>query len=219
MVATLEKKRRPRPAGLSIQKFAKAKQTGYDKRQKTAVQQEQRARQKGKFRKLKARLGKEGWLKPVQDLPKSEDTEHVPSHIELPTSTTRRHLQAPAAAAPRQPEVGGLQAEQHAATEIQVSMPAADTEDVKHKEATGHRRKQKPASALQRIAASVQAQKEAESREREATRQAAAEHRARVAASHAQRKQRTQVLRKRTSSGQPVMKYRIEGMLSALEND
>lgn len=59
---------------------------------------------------------------------------------------------------------------------------------------------------------------EAESREREAARQAAAAHRAQVAASQAQRKKRTQVLRKRTSSGQPVMKYRIEGMLSALEN-
>ena len=60
------KQRRPRPVGLSIQKFAKAKQTGYDKRQKTAIQQEQRARQKGKFRKLKARLGRQGWLRPVQ---------------------------------------------------------------------------------------------------------------------------------------------------------
>ena len=60
------KQQRPRPAGLSLQKFAKAKQTGYDKRQKTAIQQEQVARQKGKFRKLKARLGRQGWLRPVQ---------------------------------------------------------------------------------------------------------------------------------------------------------
>lgn len=67
MVASAPKKQqRPRPAGLSLQKFAKAKQSGFDRRQKTAVQQEQRARQKGKFRKLKARLGKQGWLKPVQ---------------------------------------------------------------------------------------------------------------------------------------------------------
>ena len=60
---------------------------------------------------------------------------------------------------------------------------------------------------------------ESDSREREAARQAAAEHRAQVAASQAQRKKRTQMLRKRTSSGQPVMKYRIEGILSTLEND
>ncbi len=60
---------------------------------------------------------------------------------------------------------------------------------------------------------------EAESREREAGIKAAAEHRAHVAASQVQRKKRTQELRKRTSSGQPVMKYRIEGMLAALENN
>ena len=60
---------------------------------------------------------------------------------------------------------------------------------------------------------------EEESRERDAAVKAAAAHRAQVAASQLQRKKRTQELRKRTSSGQPVMKYRIEGMLAALEND
>lgn len=60
---------------------------------------------------------------------------------------------------------------------------------------------------------------EAEAKAREAAGRAAAEHRAKVAASKLQRKKRTQVMRKRTSSGQPVMKYRIEGMLSTLQND
>ena len=60
---------------------------------------------------------------------------------------------------------------------------------------------------------------EAEAKAREAAGRAAAEHRAKVAASKLQRKKRTQVMRKRTSSGQPVMKHRIEGMLSTLQND
>lgn len=69
-------KGRQRSAGLSIDKFAAAKQTGYDRRQKVASEQEQRTRQKGKYRKLKSKLGKQGWLKPIQVLSRPARNAH-----------------------------------------------------------------------------------------------------------------------------------------------
>lgn len=47
--------------------------------------------------------------------------------------------------------------------------------------------------------------------------QEAAERRARVAEVERQRKRQTSLLRKRTRSGQPVMKHRIDKLLDALQ--
>lgn len=46
--------------------------------------------------------------------------------------------------------------------------------------------------------------------------EAAALRRERAEAAEARRKEKTALLRKRTSRGQPVMKYRIDGILSKL---
>ena len=58
---------------------------------------------------------------------------------------------------------------------------------------------------------------EAALQERQAAQQAAAERKARVAEVEKQRKQQTSLLRKRTRSGQPVMKHRIHKILDALQ--
>lgn len=57
--------------GLSLEKFAKAKSSKYDKRARAEAKRELRARQLAKFRKLKSKLEKLGRLEPlVQPNPK-----------------------------------------------------------------------------------------------------------------------------------------------------
>lgn len=53
--------------------------------------------------------------------------------------------------------------------------------------------------------------------EKQAAQKAAAERRARVAEMERQRKQQTSLLRKKTRSGQPVMKHRIDRLLETLQ--
>ena len=52
---------------------------------------------------------------------------------------------------------------------------------------------------------------------REQALQAAEEHQRKVAAARQQRKHETELLRKRTRSGQPVMKFRIDKLLGKLQ--
>ena len=53
--------------------------------------------------------------------------------------------------------------------------------------------------------------------EKQAAQEAAAERRARVAEVERQRKQQTSLLRKKTRSGQPVMRHRIDKLLESLQ--
>jgi hypothetical protein len=53
--------------------------------------------------------------------------------------------------------------------------------------------------------------------EREAAVRAAAEHRARVAEAEARRRAQGALLRKRTHTGQPVMRFRIDKLLGQLQ--
>ena len=50
-----------------------------------------------------------------------------------------------------------------------------------------------------------------------AARQKSEEHRAKVAKVQQQRKQQTSLLRKRTKTGQPVMRHRIEKLLDSIQ--
>ena len=58
---------------------------------------------------------------------------------------------------------------------------------------------------------------EAAMQEKQAAQQAAAERWARVAEVEKQRKQQTTLLRKKTRSGQPIMKHRIDKLLETLQ--
>lgn len=58
---------------------------------------------------------------------------------------------------------------------------------------------------------------EAAHQERQAAQKAAAERRARVAEVEKQRKHQTTLLRKKTKTGQPVMRHRIDKILDALQ--
>ena len=51
--------------GLSLERFAKAKQSGYDKKAKKAKEQALNAKKVNKYRKLKQRLGMKGLLTPA----------------------------------------------------------------------------------------------------------------------------------------------------------
>ena len=75
----------------------------------------------------------------------------------------------------------------------------------------------KPHNALARLAETVAEQKAAAAAERAAKAAAAAVAAAAAAARDAARKRQGALLRKRTAKGQPVMKYRISGMLAKLE--
>lgn len=57
----------------------------------------------------------------------------------------------------------------------------------------------------------------AEEEAHQAAQRQAEEHRAKVARTEQQRKQQTSLLRKRTNSGQPVMRHRIEKLLDAIQ--
>lgn len=52
---------------------------------------------------------------------------------------------------------------------------------------------------------------------RHAAQKQAEEHRAKVAKVQQQRKQQTSLLRKRTKTGQPVMRHRIEKLLDSIQ--
>ncbi|DBB13758.1 TPA: hypothetical protein ACH3X3_000766 [Trebouxia sp. C0006] len=81
--------------------------------------------------------------------------------------------------------------------------------------ASRHKRP-KPESHLQRLAIQVQADKEAVLQEQQAAQKQAAERRDRLAKVEKQRKQQTALLRKKTRTGQPIMKHRIDKLLDAL---
>ncbi|BDA46347.1 hypothetical protein COCOBI_08-4390 [Coccomyxa sp. Obi] len=88
------------------------------------------------------------------------------------------------------------------------------TEANKHQ---GKHRRSRPASRMQRIAAEVQARKDAEAKAREARKADLEAHKLRVAEVEKQRKQQTKLLRKRTRLGQPVMRYRMDKLLGQLQ--
>ncbi|CAL8462482.1 g2015 [Coccomyxa elongata] len=81
----------------------------------------------------------------------------------------------------------------------------------------GKHRRSKPPSRMQRIAAEVQARKDAEAKVREARKADLEAHKLRVAEVEKQRKQQTKLLRKRTRLGQPVMRYRMDKLLGQLQ--
>ncbi len=58
---------------------------------------------------------------------------------------------------------------------------------------------------------------EAEQRERKERHRRIEEHERKVAEAERKRKQQTKVLRKRTHQGQPVMRYRMDKILSQLQ--
>ena len=79
-----------------------------------------------------------------------------------------------------------------------------------------HSSTNKPLNTLQRIAARNEHAKEQAARARLEALEAAAVRREQAAAAGARRKEQTALLRKKTHRGQPVMKYRMEGILSKL---
>ncbi|KAK9906685.1 hypothetical protein WJX75_006136 [Coccomyxa subellipsoidea] len=81
----------------------------------------------------------------------------------------------------------------------------------------GKHHRSKPLSRVQRIAAEVQARKDAEAKARKVRRAGIEAHKARVVEAEKQRKQKTKLLRKRTRHGQPVMRYRMDKLLDQLQ--
>lgn len=71
-------------------------------------------------------------------------------------------------------------------------------------------------TALQRIAEKAQAEKEAARQEIEAKRKAIEEHWAKVAADKRRRAEENRKMRKKNARGQPLMKHRIEKILSKI---
>ena len=53
-----------KPGGLSLERFAKAKQSGYDKKAKKAKELALNAKKVNKYRKLKQKLAAKGMLSP-----------------------------------------------------------------------------------------------------------------------------------------------------------
>lgn len=82
--------------------------------------------------------------------------------------------------------------------------------------AGGDDKRQPRRTALQRIAEKAQAEKEAARQEIEAKRKAIEEHWAKVAADKRRRAEENRKMRKKNARGQPLMKHRIEKILSKI---
>mmetsp|Transcript_4944 Transcript_4944/g.14236 ORF Transcript_4944/g.14236 Transcript_4944/m.14236 type:complete len:186 (+) Transcript_4944:254-811(+) len=83
----------------------------------------------------------------------------------------------------------------------------------------GKQRHKKPESHIQRIAREKAAEKAAEQRAREEAKQEAQHRQAQRQQSAQQRKKQSALMRKKTRSGQPVMKFRINKILGQLQGD
>lgn len=230
------------PKGLTLERFAAAKSSGYNKRERIDKQFALDAKKVNKYRKLKSKLQQKGVLsgasqadqqeavrlRKIQERAGSPLADDMDEESELNDIIQQQH-QLPHAKERAELEDGFATASQHQPSASRhdaaqaPSLPLTHTHSaqqtasqLKPGKANRHKR-QKPESHLQKLANQVQADKEAALQEQQMAQRAAAERRAKVADVEKQRKKQTTLLRKKTRSGQPVMKHRIDKILDALQ--
>ncbi|KAL0033083.1 hypothetical protein WJX79_002139 [Trebouxia sp. C0005] len=200
------------PRGLTLERFAAAKSSGYNKRDKKERQFALDAKKVNKYRKLKSKLQQKGMLPSVSQ----EDQQE-----------TARLKRIQDRAGPSLSDTTDEGSEADDVLKLQHQLPYVasgpypqshhGTQELQSQSGNPNRHKrQKPESHLQKIANQVQADKEAVLQEQQAAQKQAAERRDRVAKVEKQRKQQTALLRKKTRTGQPIMKHRIDKILDAL---
>ncbi|GAB4822522.1 hypothetical protein N2152v2_009568 [Parachlorella kessleri] len=221
-------------AGISIEKFAKAKSSGYDKR---AIQEKERAlnaKKVNKYKKLKQRLqdklqppprlaavlrGGEGEESELEEQQKLSHPPKIPRDA-APAVSPAAAEPATAGAVPGSPPAAGTAAAHRREPDggIQPALQDDRLAERQHKQRQQGKgaQRQKPTSQLQRLAADVQVKKEAEQREREERDRQAAERRAKLEEDRKRRATQNKMFRKKTHSGQPLMKYRLEKVLGKL---
>lgn len=187
---------RPRPSLNALSGFASAKASTYDKQARKRKERALNSKVVNKYRKLKARLQASGGAVPHLDAALQTGSEQ----------SEERQLSLPGQQETAQPP-------QHQQQQQQAQSAGSKLADKRPK----HGRKPKPASQLQRIAQEKEAEQEEQRRQKEEQRLAAEKRREEVAQARQRRKQQTTQFRKRTRTGQPVMKYRIGKVLEKLQ--
>ncbi|KAL3136954.1 hypothetical protein ABBQ32_006558 [Trebouxia sp. C0010 RCD-2024] len=228
------------PKGLTLERFAAAKSSGYNKREKKEKQFALDAKKVNKYRKLKQKLQQQGMLPGVSQAEQQETIQQrrLLERAGSPAADgSDDDADADQSAQPRHDDnaasqqnqmfkkqsdciVDGVIAARQNHADVHASVdrsqgPVQQSHDANqsHKQ---HRR-QKPESHLQKLAKQIQADKDAAMQNQQQAQREAAERRARVAEVEKQRKRQTSLLRKKTRSGQPIMKHRIDKLLDALQ--
>lgn len=220
------------PRGLTLERFAAAKSSGYNKRDKEEKQFALDAKKVNKYRKLKSKLQQKGMLpsvsqedqqetarlKRIQDRagPSLSDTTDEDSEADDVLEQQHQLPHASRKPARQHQTIKATQGAQAASESFPHSDHSTPVLQSHSGKANGHKR-QKPESHLQKLAQQVQADKEAVLQEQQAAQKQAAERKDRVAKVEKQRKQQTALLRKKTRTGQPIMKHRIDKLLDALQ--
>ena len=167
-------------------------------------QQEERLRLKSKFKKLKRKLVSEGKLETndtfdVKDNVEELERELVPQELERRTQQRSRHLGRDTSSSGVNEEKAGPSSQSSAPQNTKPGKP------------------QKQPSQIQRLAAKVEQEKDAANAAREQVIRQRAEKQAKFEASQRERQRLRQNHLRKTSKGQPIMKYRMEEILSVLE--
>lgn len=226
------------PRGLTLERFAAAKSSGYNKRDKKEKQFALDAKKVNKYRKLKSKLQQKGMLpsrsqedqqetarlKRIQDRPGPSLSDTMDEESEASDVNEQQHQLPHASRNPEQSR-NSVTAMQHQTIKATHGPKLASgpfpqshhsTQELHTQSGKANRHKRQPESHLQKLANQVQADKEAVLQEQQAAQKQAAERRERVAKVEKQRKQQTALLRKKTRTGQPIMKHRIDKLLDAL---
>ncbi|KAA6422429.1 MAG: hypothetical protein FRX49_07604 [Trebouxia sp. A1-2] len=227
------------PRGLTLERFAAAKSSGYNKRDKKERQFALDAKKVNKYRKLKSKLQQKGMLpsvsqedqqetarlKRIQDRAGPSLSDTTDEGSEADDVLKLQHQLPYVSGEPEQKRNSGTARQHQTIKSTHGSQVASGpypqshhgTQELQSQSGNPNRHKrQKPKSHLQKIANQVQADKEAVLQEQQAAQKQAAERRDRVAKVEKQRKQQTALLRKKTRTGQPIMKHRIDKILDAL---
>eukprot|EP00891_Asterochloris_glomerata_P005934 jgi/Astpho2/5934/Aster-02422 len=227
-------KKRKLQGGLSLEQFASAKASGFDKKHERDKQKALNAKQVNKYRKLRQKLQQTGRLNPKVPVERLDNLDSIGGAAELDVESREDRALARAgpapdtdsedkfgdadeqAAVPQAPQSRRPQSSQATAWRQQ-QRKASGKKKGRRDNSTHQFQQQKPKPQLQRLAEEVQAKKDAQEQQQQAERMAAEERKARLAVATKARKQQTAQMRKKTKRGQPIMKHRIINMLSALQ--
>lgn len=212
-------------SGVSLEKFAQAKLSRYDKREKLRKEAALKAKKISKYRKLKFRLQKEGRLPPATQTT-TPHTQGDSSDEEVQRALTRAGpvLSGSEAGAARSPltdtetEYQGLYIESR---QDKDSAPSLACNESQHQEKSnkGPRigKRKRPLSGVQKLAKKVQAAKDQKKLEILRAKQEVDARQKRIAEVEQRRKLERKTHLKKTKRGQPVMKHRIDKLLQQLQ--
>jgi hypothetical protein len=250
-------------AGLSLDDFAEAKKSGYDKKHRKEKEFALNAKKVNRYKKLKQKLARQGRLQPSTVPQSVEEDEHPAERGHSASDTARARARAgpppddsdvsssdaeePQQQHDQDQSTASIQVHDHLHKPWAVNAGNRDSRTTHHKHiqqdelpgppglsgepavhnadaatlSTKHSkyRRQKPPSRLLRVAEASEAKKKAEAEARAAKQRDIEERQAKAAQAQQHRKQQTNALRKKTRTGQPVMKYRINQLLDKLQHE